>query len=215
MLEARENAEIIWFPVVWEEVEDASNVIDYNIREEQTKDTFAQINANNQTTTGMATVIPWINAPKLIASTSVTWIPDEEPEWSFYWTYVAAGSTPTVSIDTWETTDPLNYTMTESSNTLPFSWTINNKWVVFPRAWWYSVVIRYMSMGQEEYRRTDTLYLNSTVVDTTSSIYNSTDHTITFNAKKWDVLWCTTEIYSSIPRTSTKSANIRFTITPK
>jgi hypothetical protein len=33
-------------------------VIDYNINEEQTKDVSATINANNQTTTGMATVIP-------------------------------------------------------------------------------------------------------------------------------------------------------------
>ena len=38
------------------------NVIDYDIENEETKDTSAVINANNQTTTGMANVIPWINA---------------------------------------------------------------------------------------------------------------------------------------------------------
>lgn len=64
-------AEEVWYAIVWEQQKDANNVIDYNIREEQTKDVFAVDNANNQTTTGMATVIPWINAPKLIASTSI------------------------------------------------------------------------------------------------------------------------------------------------
>jgi hypothetical protein len=39
-------------------VKDAESVIDYNIREEQTKDMFAEKNANNQTTTGMANIIP-------------------------------------------------------------------------------------------------------------------------------------------------------------
>lgn len=73
VLEARENAEEIWYPVVWEEEKHSSNVIDYNINEEQTKDVAATINANNQTTTGMATVIPWINSPKLIAKTSIVW----------------------------------------------------------------------------------------------------------------------------------------------
>lgn len=63
--------EEIDYAIVWEEEKEASNVIDYNIREEQTKDTFAEENANNQTTTGMATVIPWVNAPKLVWETSV------------------------------------------------------------------------------------------------------------------------------------------------
>ena len=73
MLEARKDAETIWYQVVWEETKYASNVIDYNINKEQTKDLSAEINANNQTTTGMANVIPWINAPKLIAETSIIW----------------------------------------------------------------------------------------------------------------------------------------------
>jgi hypothetical protein len=66
-------AEEIWFNYVWEEKKDPSNVIDYNINSEQTKDLSAEKNANNQTTTGMADVIPWINAPKLIAKTSIIW----------------------------------------------------------------------------------------------------------------------------------------------
>ena len=81
VLEARKDAEKVWYPIVWEENKDASNVIDYDIRPEQTKDTSAEINANNQTTTGMATVIPWINAPKLIEKTSII----SEPEiWYIY-----------------------------------------------------------------------------------------------------------------------------------
>lgn len=73
VLEARKNAEEIWYSVIWEKEKDVSNVIDYDIHDEITKDTSSAINANNDTTTGMATVIPWINAPKLIASTSIIW----------------------------------------------------------------------------------------------------------------------------------------------
>ena len=40
--------EQIWYNIVWEPKKDAENVIDYNIREEQTKDAFAEKNANNQ-----------------------------------------------------------------------------------------------------------------------------------------------------------------------
>lgn len=65
--------EEIWYNIVWEPKKDANNVIDYNIREEQTKDAFAEKNANNQTTTGMANVIPWVNTPKLLSNTSVIW----------------------------------------------------------------------------------------------------------------------------------------------
>lgn len=63
----------IWYNIVWEPVKDAESVIDYNIREEQTKDMFAEKNANNQTTTGMANVIPWVNSPKLLSKTSIIW----------------------------------------------------------------------------------------------------------------------------------------------
>jgi hypothetical protein len=82
VLDAWKDAEKIGYPVVWENIKDADNVIDYNINEEITKDASWVINANNSTTTGMATVMPWVNAPKLIASTSITWIP--EPLWYIY-----------------------------------------------------------------------------------------------------------------------------------
>lgn len=214
VLSEREWADVVNYPVVWEEVEEADNVVNYNIREEITKDTSAVINANNQTTTGMATVIPWINAPKLIAETSIAWLSDMEQEWSYYWTYIATGTT-SATIDSWETTDWLSYTMTQTSNSLPYSWTIKNWWVEFPRAWWYSIAIRYFTTWQEDYLRSDKVYLNDTVVDSTSSIWSSTDHTIQINVKKWDILKCMSTIYSSIPRTTTKTISVRFTITPK
>lgn len=72
-LEARYKAEKVWYPVIWETTKESSDVIDYNINKEITKDASATENANNQTTTGMADVIPWINAPKLKAETSITW----------------------------------------------------------------------------------------------------------------------------------------------
>lgn len=71
VLEARSDAEKIWFPVVWEATKDNSDVVDYNIREEQTIEQSSVFDANNNTTTWMANVIPWVNAPKLIESTSI------------------------------------------------------------------------------------------------------------------------------------------------
>jgi len=88
-------AEEIWFNYVWEERKDPSNVIDYNINSEQTKDLFAEINANNQTTTGMATVIPWINEPKLIAKTSIIW-------WAWWWWAEIVEISQWDSIDEWQ-----------------------------------------------------------------------------------------------------------------
>lgn len=122
VLEEREGAEVINYPVVWEEVEDPSNVIDYNIREEQTIDTNSVINANNQTTTGMATVIPWVNAPKLIASTSIYWIKGADPS--------------TVIIEWASSYHPLwsfNYISTVWNY-----WSASNK-LVAPEKWTYSI----------------------------------------------------------------------------
>ena len=66
VLEARKDAEVVWYSIVWEEKKDASNVIDYDIHDELTLDNSSVFNANNDTTTGMANVIPWVNSPKLI-----------------------------------------------------------------------------------------------------------------------------------------------------
>ena len=47
VLEPRENAEKVGYPIVWEEIKEASNVIDYQINEEITKDASWVINTNN------------------------------------------------------------------------------------------------------------------------------------------------------------------------
>lgn len=71
VLQARYKAEEVWYAVVGEKEKELPNVVDYNIKTEITKDTSAVENANNDTTTGMADVIPWVNTPKLIADTSI------------------------------------------------------------------------------------------------------------------------------------------------
>lgn len=71
VLEARHKAEKIWYPVIWEKTKGNPDVVDYNINEEITTDASAVSNANNNTTTGMATVIPWVNAPMLLEKTSI------------------------------------------------------------------------------------------------------------------------------------------------
>ena len=138
VLEARKDAEKVWFPVVWEATKDGSNVVDYDIREEQTKDISAEINANNQTTTGMATVIPWVNAPKLLESTSIiaskkpwyisallmgTWDEPHEPWWQ-------------ALIQSYIITDPVwepQYTIKGN----------NNNRIVIPADWAYQLDITY------------------------------------------------------------------------
>ena len=143
MLEARAAAEKIWYPVVWEELKDAKNVIDYDIRSEETKDTAAMINANNQTTTGMANVIPWVNAPKLIEGTSIISTP---VPWYIYtvvnfrWAYINEGTEsliPSLSDQIWEP---------------PFTtqW-VNNRFLRMPAAWVYKIHITYPNLNTPRY----------------------------------------------------------------
>ena len=128
-----ENAEKVGYPVVWEDIKEADNVIDYNIREEITIDASSVLNWNNNTTTWMATVIPWVNAPKLIASTSIYW--DlwgwwEEHVFSAkaYWQWhVVRPSSPQWFIKT--------FTLSEERGTDVFENTAN--WLKFPVSWWY------------------------------------------------------------------------------
>lgn len=73
VISARYKAPEVWYSIVGEEKKPLPNEVWYNINEEITKDASEVENANNQTTTGMADEIPWINSPKLIASTSIAW----------------------------------------------------------------------------------------------------------------------------------------------
>lgn len=189
VLEARENAEKIGYPVVWENIKDADNVIDYNINEEITKDASGVMNANNQTTTGMATVIPWINAPKLIASTSVTGIP--EWDWYFYWwvdLYQAHASVnvPANSSVVIDVTD-----CTFNSQRWYYTWEyVSWKWLIFPSWWWWEIIYRY-SGSDSDTKKDYEVYIGNTLIASHTGSYNADDYTETLhvNAKKWDALW--------------------------
>ena len=134
VLEAWKDAEKIGYPVVWEEEKEASNVIDYDIREEQTIDKSSILNANNQTTTGMATVIPWVNTPKLIASTSIYWIKWADPstviiEW-------ASSSHPLWSFTYVSTV--WNYWDATNKLTIPEKWTYQIELSIWDNQLWYT-----------------------------------------------------------------------------
>lgn len=127
------KAEEIWYPVVWEEIKNASNVIDYNINQEQTKDASSITNANNQTTTWLATVVPWINAPKLKSETSIIW-----------WWGGVRSTTATCSMSS--TVQANEYTQFD---TVTLSWATgisNSGWyLTFSNKWTYLISIFYNS----------------------------------------------------------------------
>ena len=191
LLDARVNAEKITYPVVWEDVKDPDNVIDYDIRDEQTKDISAEINANNQTTTGMANVIPWVNAPKLIESTSIisspkpwytqatfnwSWDTAHEPWWQqMIWNYVISGEVWTPK-----------FTVT---------WTKIN----IPAEWVYQIAITYPEDWSFHYwvtRIYDTSPSGRFVTHTgnTGSLHRDTE-TVLHQFSKWATLYAICEYY--------------------
>ena len=180
VLEARENAEKIWFPVVWETTKDSSDVVDYNIREEQTIEQSSVFDANNNTTTGMATVIPWVNAPKLLESTSIyNNVPNKtaqaivngsgswfvEAVWDIkYWLLRPLS----ISEQQWWYT----YIIWEY-----FNWVINvpEAAILIPASWIYLLKVTYYSSVNSLYRYYD-LYNNLTLIKTfrNDSYYSQT-----------------------------------------
>lgn len=142
VLDARKDAEKIWYPVVWEKQKDASNVVNYDINEEITIDTNSLFNANNDTTTGMATVIPWVNAPKLIENTSIyqdaeskTWWAKLFKSFHLYYPYD----------DTWSIRN--DWTISDEYWNIKFegvTWpTLQWNWLKIPATWWYEMTITY------------------------------------------------------------------------
>jgi hypothetical protein len=136
VLEARKDAEKVWFPVVWEEKKGASNIIDYDIHEEITIDASSVFNANNDTTTGMATVIPWVNAPMLLEKTSIY----ANSEWLMW------GITVSKSISLYYPND--NRWYIRNWNLSDKYWNINFRnrvwdtvweWLIIPTSWWYDI----------------------------------------------------------------------------
>ena len=146
VLEARKDAEKVLFPIIWEERKEPSNVVDYDIHDEITKDTSAVINANNNTTTGMANVIPWINAPKLIASTSII-------GWEWWWGSASATLSANVYIDSQyaQTMTLETRTFSISGEVWDLSFTQWTNWIIVPKTASYYLQVSYpkwLSMRQ-------------------------------------------------------------------
>jgi hypothetical protein len=149
VLEARYKAEKVWYSFIWEKAKEDPNVIDYNINEEITKDTSWVINANNQTTTGMATVIPWVNAPKLIAKTSTYWIDfNAWFQWGVQFRFYQHDSW-FVTVPAWESMTFWIDRMTNKRNqTWPYDFQYMQwRWIVIPSTWTYSVTLLFSRVG--------------------------------------------------------------------
>jgi len=165
VLEARTDAEKVWYPIVWEEVKEDSNVIDYDIRPEQTMEQSSVFDWNNDTTTGMANVIPWVNAPKLIESTSIyNNVPNKTAyvKFSGGWSTLDWGDHSwqlrplTISDQWWAYTYVLwNY----------FNWYVEttDSCIVIPDSWVYEVSCTYYCSVNVFYRNYD-VYLNLDIV---------------------------------------------------
>ena len=188
LLDAWKNAEKITYPVVWEEIKDADNVIDYNIHDEITKDTSNVINANNDTTTGMANVIPWVNAPKLIASTSIIWLKESEP-----WTLQATATIPYYHYFAWA------QSYDEDITSFTLSWEIwtdhltqTAGWLEIPLTWTYLLQIEYEWITWQM-NCTDNIVVNWTTIHSFVSSYstywttNPTEQLFII-LNKWDIL---------------------------
>lgn len=201
VLDARANAEKITYPVVWEEEKIASNVINYNINKEVTIDTSSVFNANNDTTTGMATVIPWINAPKLIQTTSI-YSNVEAPSWWVTITWVADLDYPNNT-----ETSIRNWTLSDQYGNIPFKnktdWSSNlRNGFLIPVEWRYNLYIAYPQASSSHYFVTklflvkwwywnDVLIVNHTWPSSNTQEYE----TIKYNFAAWDVIMWYVELH--------------------
>lgn len=223
VLDARIGAEKVWYPVVWEVAKDVSNVIDYNINEEITTDTSAVFNANNDTTTGMATVIPWVNAPRLLSFTSIY---DND----ILRASVTASASISVSLSNYGHKDwqmrPLSLS-NESWNAIFSLWEYYDWWqykapnscVIIPADWTYQVQVKYHCTVWNWQREYD-LYVNLDKVyhfqdDLYASIYHEEypTETVTLNLKAGDQVAFKYKIYlnSSWSWVTTVSVDATFT----
>lgn len=195
VLEAWQDAEKVWFPVVWEEKKDASNIIDYDIHEEITIDTSSVSNANNDTTTGMATVIPWVNAPKLIESTSIYKnVPDATWWCHISWTssYMYYPDDPSAPIRSWNISSERWNVQFENFQTDDPT----KNWLKFKKAWWYNLAITRPIWWSTFSIKCELRYAPSREVIFTYPWHNNTQtyrDTIKHYFNAWDVIyvWCT------------------------
>lgn len=179
VLEAQE----IWYPVVWQEIKYPPNVIDYNINQEQTKDTSSITNANNQTTTWLANVIPWVNAPKLRAETSISWISA--------WTSITMMSNVSVPIrynSSWE------YKQLDSWITILnewWAWFTEASWTVYVwRKWIYNITVNIpFVFSSSWYNKTITIKNNwSSIFQAITALNENKTFTFNFGLNKEDQL---------------------------
>lgn len=187
VLDARYKAEKVWYSIIWEKAKEDPNVIDYNINEEITKDTSAVFNANNDTTTGMATVIPWVNAPKLIAQTSILWIDYESWYWGTVYFRIKANSQIVIAV--WDEGSQMLDTVIQKNNQswyYDFKW-VDWKWIIIPTQWTYQLACDFFySWWANTYFRftIDTLVWGN-LVHTSASAASEISETFNINAKKW------------------------------
>lgn len=134
--------EEIWYWIIGAEEKLPDNVIGYNINEEITKDASNVINANNQTTTGMAWLIYWVNAPKLLAKTSVIWA-----DW--WWGWWGGGSTSTSIINMYTSQSVASGgrgifdTMRNTSSLAP-EISVSD-WQIYTSTWWTYIISYYIN----------------------------------------------------------------------
>lgn len=204
MLEAWEWAEKIWFPVVWETEKDASNVIDYDVHDEITKDTSSVINANNDTTTGMANVIPWVNAPKLIASTSIIW--------AWWWgggtSVLSAILVPIRYFNTWQNQQLTTWIEITNEG---WAWFTDNSWTVSVwKAWIYAIHIEipYVFGSSAFYKQIRILKNWVTLLTSSTKL----DETSTEDITVWLANWDEFTFYCELSTTSWASLNGNMTL---
>lgn len=220
VLSARENADKVWYQFIWEKTEEASNVIDYNINEEITKDTSAVFNANNDTTTGMANVIPWVNAPKLIAQTSILWIDfNAGYQWSVYIRFKNSTSVTVPAND--EVTVPIVTITRQDAPTWPYEFKrVDWKWIVLPTQWTYKLECMYRYTWTTGWSwtykfRFDTMVGWSVVHQSPEFTASEYNETYTIDAKKWQWLMWTGTYKNSAASSQSFSPWIWVTITKK
>lgn len=216
VLEAWQDAEKVWFPVVWEEKKDASNIIDYDIHDEVTTDASSVFNANNDTTTGMATVIPWVNAPKLLEWTSIY----QNSEWLMWWVTASA------SISLYY---PSSRSWNIRSRTLSnLYWNINyrNKsewwvwdWLVIPNSWWYLVEMvcpAWSSVHSVDVDLRITKWVGNfeTVISHTWGYNpNTPTETVRYKFNGWDTLYAFVQLNYTWWWSMTANPTVTFTVT--
>ena len=219
VLEARTDAEKIWFPIIWEQKKDASNVIDYAINEEITIWNNSFINANNDTTTWEATLVYWVNAPRLLENTSI--YQNAQPP---YWWCTATWDFRVTVVD-WDTTDYVkDWVLTEEYWNVKFkdaSTYPTLKWLRIPSSWYYQVDVSSFHGSNTykidtEFRISRWWFGNDILIYSLPWEYSSATPSASFkyNFTEWDAIyWYVTLYYSWTSTTFTVQWHLTMTLT--